>query len=162
MKHQLLKDNRWMAVLLLVVCFCTACEKRTLIHSYQAFPETGWAKGDTVEFQIPLTDSFLLADVYVELRHHPQYPYRNLPFAVRIVTPDSLFLPTDSVDLMLADSMYNWQGKGIGPLRQMAVRAGSVEVSHPGLYRIQMWHLLPDSLLPELNDIGIRLKRRGV
>ena len=163
MKHRHPKDSHfsgWFAIAWLVALLFSACDERTLIHTSQILPEAGWARGDTIELQAQLTDSFLQADLYVEVRHRPHYPYRNLPLAVRLLPPDSLLLAPDSLNLMVADAQANWMGEGYGPLRQVSHRVSTVQVRQQGLYRFQLWHLLPDSLLPEVNDIGIRLMRR--
>lgn len=164
MKRRLPKDKPsfwWITIAWLVACLCSACDERTLVHTSHLFPESGWAKEDTVELQVPLTDSCLQADLYVEVRHRSHYPYGNLPFAVQVLPPDSLSLPTDSLNLMLIDTLAEWSGQGSGPLRQLSRWVRKLDVRHSGLYRVQLWHLLPDSLLPEVNDIGIRLRRRA-
>ena len=144
---------------LLVVGLCEACDERTLVHKAHLMPEAGWARGDTIELQACLNDSLLQADLYIEVRHRFHYPYRNLPVAFRVLPPDSLLLPPEQVNLLLADSQGTWKGQGLNLLHQVTEKARSIAIRRPGLYRFQLWHLLPDSLLPDVNDVAIRLQR---
>ena len=50
------RNNIWL-LFLTVVFLTTACDKKTVYHSYHAIPTEGWKKSDTLFFDIPVKDS---------------------------------------------------------------------------------------------------------
>lgn len=136
-----------------------ACNGQTAYHAFRSLPDRGWLRQDTVNFQVEVPDSFTTYSLYVEVRNNAAYPYRNLPLSVTGYTPDSLRLPADTFQLMLADTLGRWNGQGWGGLYQAAFQAGNVSIGKAGTYRFQVAYTLPDTLLKGISDVGIRLDR---
>lgn len=145
---------------LLAVLMLGACLPReTVYHHYLSLPADGWCTKDTLRFEALVPDSQVYCRLKIEVRNRNDYPYRNLPLSVSCFTADSLQLPPDTVNVLLADDEGGWLGTGLGNYYQQLQSVGSVHISRPGIYTFQVACLLPDSIVKGINDIGIRLER---
>lgn len=99
--------------------------------------------------------------MHIGIRHLESYPYRDIWLEISHNLSDSTFFHKDTLHLYLADQWGNWHGKGIGGLLQHTD-------THPPKIQIkarnsqstfQIIHLMNDSLLKSVYDIGIQLKR---
>lgn len=146
-------------ILLFVASLWSACDKQTVYHTYQSLPTAGWHRNDTLHFDAEVSDSLTYYKLYLEVRNRNNYPYQNLNLSIDCITPDTLSLPTDTLQLILADKEGIWRGDGWGGLYQTAFPAGSIRIGRPGTYRFKVAYTLPDEILQGVNDIGIKLER---
>ena len=146
-------------ILLFIAGFHTACDEQTVYHSFQSLPTEGWQRNDTLFFNVSVTDSATLYNVSVEVRNRNNYPYQNLPLLIYYDSPEALNIKRDTLELRLADNAGIWLGDGWGGLYQSTLPAGFVRIGKAGEYRFKIIHLLPDEVLPGINDVGIKLKR---
>lgn len=144
-------------ILLFAASLCMACDKQTVYHTFQSLPTEGWQQKDTLDFNVMVADSATLYNVSVEVRNRNNYPYQNLPLLIHYDSPEPQSTRRDTLELKLADSAGIWLGDGWGGLFQSAFPAGQVRIEKAGEYHIKITHLLPDELLPGVNDIGIKL-----
>ena len=61
-------------------------------------------------FPIAVPDSQTTCRLYVEVRNHAAYPYRDLRLGLAVYRPDSTLLSSDTLCLMLADEQGAWLG----------------------------------------------------
>lgn len=148
-------------ILLFAASFCMACDEQTVYHSFQSLPTEGWQRKDTLFFNVMVPDSVTLYNVSVEVRNRNNYPYQNLPLLIYYDSPEAQNIKRDTLELRLADSAGIWLGDGWGGLYQSTLSAGLIRIGKAGEYRFKVIHLLPDEVLPGVNDIGIKLKRIG-
>ncbi|MCF0256076.1 gliding motility lipoprotein GldH [Bacteroides heparinolyticus] len=144
-------------ILLFVASLWTACDRQTVYHAFQPLPSKGWQRTDTLFFKAEVNDSLTLYRLSVEVRNRNNYPYQNLNLSVCCTPPDSVPLPADTLQLTLADKTGAWQGNGWGGLYLTDFPAGNIRIGKPGTYLFKISHTLPDSILPGINDVGIRL-----
>ncbi len=135
----------------------SACIEHTVYHSFQSVAADGWAKGDTLCFQVPVTDSLIPLQLYAEVRNQNNFAYRELYLFVRNNLKDSTVWHTDTLKFVLADQDDKWTGTGQGNLYQSSVPFGSTHVQHPGTYAVQVMQGMKDDKLIGLSDIGIRI-----
>ena len=74
-------------------------------------------------------------------------------------SPEIPNIKRDTLELRLADNAGIWLGDGWGGLYQSTLPAGFIRIGKAGEYRFKIIHLLPDEVLPGINDVGIKLKR---
>ena len=146
-------------ILLFAASLCMACDEQTVYHTFQSLPTEGWQRKDTLFFNVMVPDSATLYNVSVEVRNRNNYPYQNLPLLIYYDSPEALNIKKDTLELKLADSAGIWLGDGWGGLYQSTLSAGLIRIGKAGEYRFKITHLLPDEVLPGINDIGIKLKR---
>lgn len=145
--------------LLLPVMLCTACDERTVYHGFRSIPSGGWAREDTLCFEVSVPDSQTCYRVSVEVRNRNDYPYQNLILAWGCETPDTCLQAVDSLHFRLADAEGIWTGSGWGGLYLSALPAGSVRIGKAGEYRFRVVSLMSDEVLRGVNDVGIRIER---
>lgn len=150
----------WTSLLLVTGALCACGGQNCVYHSYHSLPTSGWLREDTLLFEASVPDSQCYYKLFVEIRNRNNYPYQNLPLYIGY-TPeaDGALQPADTLPCLLADREGKWLGSGWGGLYQSAFFAGSIRIKQPGTYRFAISSLLPDSILPGINDIGIRLER---
>ncbi len=146
-------------LLLAVTLLCACIGRKTLFHTYQSLPSAGWLRGDTLSFDIDVSDSLTFYHLSVGIRHQENYPYQNFPLSVSWVAPDNTLLSSKTLLITLSDSLGNWVGKGLGNLYQTSISAGELPVHAPGRYQVRISSHLPDNLLPGISDIGIQIER---
>lgn len=136
------------------------CDNHTLYHSYHSPSPEGWRKGDTLFFQLPVTDSIpAIVQVYAEVRNKSNYPYQSLYLFLQQNIPDSTVWKTDTLQIEIADKDGKWKGTGWGSLFQSSVPVGYLHIKQPGNYTLKVTHGMKDDILKGINDIGIRIER---
>lgn len=156
LKNKAFLRKSW--ILLLVASLCMACDEQVVYHSFQSLPTEGWQRTDTLFFNVEVPDSATLYNVSVEVRNRNNYPYQNLPLLIHYDSPEAQNIRRDTLKLKLANSAGIWIGDGWGGLYQSAFPAGLIRIGKAGEYRFKITHLLPDEVLPGINDVGIKLK----
>lgn len=152
--------NLLKALCLLLACGAGACgEEQTACHGFRPVPQEGWRRGDTLRFGAAVADPGALFRVVVGVRNGADYPYRNLVLHVDCLSPDSLWVAADTVEVMLADERGSWMGHGWGGLYQSSFPAETVRLGEAGRYVFCVSHAFPDSLLRGISDIGLKLER---
>ena len=153
------RNNIWL-LFLTVVLLATACDKKTVYHSYHAIPTEGWKKSDTLFFDIPVKDSLTQFNLAAEIRNKSNYVYRNLYLVISHNLEDSTVWKTDTLLLILADKEGKWNGTGWGSLFQSELPIGTIAIQHPGNYTLKIIHGMQDEILKGINDIGIKIDGR--
>ena len=146
-------------ILLFIVSALGACDKQTVYHAFQSIPQEGWKRQDTLLFNVAVPDSQTYYKLIVEIRNRSTYPYQNINLSVCYDSPELEKLQTDTLTAVLADKEGIWKGDGWGGLYQSAFPAGNIKIGKPGDYLFKVAYTLPDSLLPGINDVGIKLQR---
>lgn len=139
----------------------TACQENIIYHSYQPIHSEGWYRNDTLTytFKSPMVYENL-HEWQIGIRHLDSYPYQDLWIGIIPFTKDSLTqYKTDSIHLYLADSNGNWEGTGIGELRQFTQKNlfQPVQGKNDTIIGFKIIHLMQDNPLPKIYDIGLRI-----
>ncbi|MDE6802250.1 MAG: gliding motility lipoprotein GldH [Muribaculaceae bacterium] len=90
-------------------------------YPYTAFTQLrpdGWAYGDTLTFDVRLTDSVTRGDMLIDITHDNSYPYSNLWLEITH-RADSATVARDTVAVTLCDPIGKWYGRGIEGLYQL-------------------------------------------
>lgn len=148
---------RRLLYLTLLLLLLGACNEHTVYHQFRSLPTDGWRPTDTLSFDVAVSDSATQYDLLLQLRSRNNYPYRALSLRITCTGPDSLPCYRQDLSVPLADSTGRFTGHGAGTLYQYTFPGGKLPISNPGTYHIRIHHLLHDSLLPGINDIGIKI-----
>jgi gliding motility-associated lipoprotein GldH len=90
-----------------------SCDPQRVYEKNIRVNPNGWPAGEKVLFEVPVNDSLILHNFYINLRHTENYKFSNL----------FLFIDTyfhggsharDTIELILADNTGKWYGKGFG------------------------------------------------
>jgi len=158
-----------MSVKIMTKCFLTivisllavACTGNEVYFQYDTVNPKGWSKDSLYAFDIKISDTTSLYNVYVNVRNRGDYPYQNLWLFLNKSTPDSI-QSKDSIECYLADQRGKWLGTGLGSILEMPVLyQQKVRFKTSGIYHYKIVHGMRDSILPGINDIGMRVEKVG-
>ena len=149
MRRCSLKTDRAVYILLILWLTVSGCQDKTFYHSYQSASTAGWQKNDTFIYSLPHAIDPLDYEFEIGIRHKDTYKYRDLWLTIN----------NDTLHLYLADSIGNWKGKGIGNTRQLAFSWDIPQISQDSIAEFSIIHIMKDSILPDIQDIGLQIKR---
>jgi gliding motility-associated lipoprotein GldH len=138
-----------------------ACTSNDVYFQYKSVASKGWSKDSLYGFDIPITDTAAVYNVYVNVRNRGEYPYQNLWLFLSKSTPDKI-QSKDSIECYLADQRGKWLGSGLGSIMEMPVLyQQNVRFKTKGTYHYKIVHGMRDSVLAGINDIGMRVEKVG-
>lgn len=137
-----------------------ACARQTIYQDVQPIPAAGWQVDQLVAFEVEISDTIPLHELYMLVRNTTDYPYSNLYLFLDIVFPDNRVL-RDTLECMLAARDGSWTGKGFGKIRsnQFLFR-DNVWFPQTGTYQFLVQHGMREDVLKGVSDIGIRLDKK--
>ena len=149
MRRCSLKTDRAVYILLIFWLTVSGCQNKIYYHSYQSASIAGWQKNDTLIFSLPKTINPSDYEFEIGIRHKDTYKYRDLWLTIN----------DDTLHLYLADSIGNWKGKGIGNTRQLTSPWKTNKVYQDSIAEFRMIHIMKDSILHDIQDIGLQIKK---
>lgn len=149
--------HKWIYSVLSVLFILTGCRNSTVYHTYRPTAESGWPSKDTLFYSLP--SSLLPGDfrLHIGIRHTEVYPYKDVWVEVGCKEHAE---KKDTFHLYLADQDGHWHNSTTGRLYQCDFDKGKLSLSAQDstLYII---HLMSDSLLTGIHDVGIQLSLPG-
>ena len=144
---------------MLAAALLVACGKGIVYSDYQAVADEGWRRTDTLSFTAVTAISGEDLDVYVDVRHGNDYPYRNLTLAMTSIlsTSKDTLICRDTLRLALADDKGRWTGEGFANLYHNSVYVATLRPDTVATCRFYLLPAMSDSLLKGISDIGVRL-----
>jgi gliding motility-associated lipoprotein GldH len=136
----------------------TACDPDMVYDHYTSFESGMWSWSDVAVFEIEITDTLSLNNIYLQVRHSTDYPLSNLYMFVNVKGPHGQFR-RDTVNMILATPEGKWTGKGVGHLRELRLLYMSqTRFVMPGLYNFSIEQAMRKAELP-VTDVGVRIER---
>ncbi len=90
-----------------ITCLMVSCIQKDVYLQYRTLPTNGWNKDSVLTFDIPISDTASLYNVYINIRHRGEYPYQNLWFFLRQSSPVNDSVTKDTIECYLADHREN-------------------------------------------------------
>lgn len=140
---------------LLATSILSACGEQPVFHVFQAVPKEGWNAKDTLCLEAIVPDPLKQYKLSIEVRHRNDYPYQNLNLVIDCQQPDSTYTQPDTLCLDLTDEKLNWKGKGWSKIYQYDCPMNTLHVTKSGIYTFRISHLMPETVLPGIMDVGI-------
>jgi gliding motility-associated lipoprotein GldH len=140
------------------IMLLTACDPDMVYDRYISFDSGMWKWSDVAQFEMEITDTLSLHNIYLQVRHSTDYPMSNLYMFVNVKSPSGQF-KRDTVNLILATAQGQWTGKGVGHLRELRLLYRSqTRFGVPGLYNFSIEQAMRKEVLP-VTDVGVRIER---
>jgi gliding motility-associated lipoprotein GldH len=118
-----------------------------------------WQLMDAKSFDVQITDTAALNDIFFTIRTGSDYPYRNIFLFVSTFAPDGNYL-TDTLEYFLADDKGVWFGKGFGDVRELKLPFRQyVYFPQKGEYKFRVQHGMRAEDLKGVYDIGLRVEK---
>ena len=150
--------SRRITGVLTIIFLLTACDSEMVYDHYVSLENGMWKWNDVAVFEMDITDTLALHNIYLQVRHSTDYPMSNLYMFVNVKAPNGLFR-RDTVNLILATPEGKWKGIGTGRLRELQLLYKShTRFGVPGLYNFSIEQAMRKSELP-VTDIGLRIEQ---
>ena len=150
--------NKFLGILLIAMCFFS-CQSNDVFFKYDAVNPNGWSKDSLYTFEVEISDTTSLYNLYVNVRNRGEYPYQNLWLFLHKSTPDSIH-SADSIECYLADNRGKWLGSGIGSVYEMPILyQQNIRYKRAGIYTYKVVQGMRDSVLLGINDIGLKVEK---
>lgn len=148
--------TRFVLLLLSLLAF-SSCQKDLVYKDFHKFDNYTWGRFEKVRFEIPVEEPGLTADIILSVRHITQYPYKNLPMNVILMTPSGEERIIEK-DMLLKDENDEFKGSVAGDLWDYEETLWSqFYFTETGNYIIEIENLIPKMGIPGLDDIGIKV-----
>lgn len=149
---------------LIFVSVFFSCKKENFYHHSERIPSEGWEMGKSYHFEDSLkTDAPEVFKLILNLRHNPNYPYRNLWLYLRTSTSDGL-VRLDTINWTIADKNGHLLGSGWGSLYSLSYILPDLAIedkSSTRWFKIDIQNGLKDKYLKGIEDIGVRLSKNN-
>lgn len=141
------------AVALCAATICTGCSPAgNSFSNYEFLPQDGWHYGDTIVFRPEIADSTAIGVLTLSLRHTNDYAYSNLWLEVSV--RDSSRQLTDTFNVVMADRLGRWLGRGIGTdFQSTDTIAPRIRVNRDTEIRVR--HIMRVDNVRDVEQIGI-------
>ena len=143
------------ALFVAVVMMFIACNPKTPYHHYESLPSDGWARTDTLHFQLPPVHEQGIYTIYVGLRWSPLFPYEGLWLVAETQSPifhaDTLYFLTSQPDGLPT-------GQGIR-LQQSEQPLFRISLRKDQKVNVDLRHIMHREVLPALSDVGLRMEK---
>ena len=152
----MIRFRYWLSVLL--VLLVASCDPGMVYDQYMTTENGNWKWNDVGVFEVEMSDTVSLHNIYLQIRHTADYPMSNLYMFVLLKGPSGKFLK-DTVNMVLAAPDGSWTGKGTGKLRELRLLyRKQIRFDEPGTYSISLEQAMRKSDLP-VTDVGVRIER---
>ena len=144
--------------LLLVLLFllCVSCTKKMVVHQYAHIDNDGWARNDTLSFEIPPVVANGDYALFLGMRYSNDMPYEAIWMEVETQFSHPRQSSLDTLCFQTADSTGMLCGKGIN-LKQQEVFLSSLQLKEGQHGTVKVRHIMARNLLPFVRDIGIKV-----
>ncbi|MCB8965235.1 MAG: gliding motility lipoprotein GldH [Bacteroidales bacterium] len=153
--------SRRFVFLLFVSAFFVACDRSAVFDQSVIIPNEEWNKDSLAVFTIPVTDTIVAYNLFVNIRNNEDYQFQNFYLFIDIHAPNGAFI-RDTFECYLADDHGKWFGKGRGRIYDNRfLYRRSVKFSTRGDYRVQLQQAMRVDNLKGLVNVGVRMEREG-
>lgn len=142
-----------------IVALCvTSCTDTAVLDENVAIANHAWRYEDQPELTAHIVDVTKPYNIYLNLRHTPDYTYSNVFILLHQCQPDGRDT-TERLELTLAEPDGRWLGRGNGSVytHQHLIRE-SIRFPDTGNYVFTLEQNMRENPLREITDVGIRVE----
>jgi gliding motility-associated lipoprotein GldH len=139
--------------------FLCSCNRNIVFSEYKKFKDNQWAASDKAVFDLEITDTESLNNVYLMIRHTDVYQFNNLFLFVTTKYPDGKVI-TDTMEVVLANRKGEWMGSGAGDIFDFRVPIKkNVRFPLGGKYQFIFEQAMRVDPLPMVMDFGFEIEK---
>ena len=154
-----LKSKYLLLISLALILIASACQDNRVYESYVDIPNHEWNKDYAARFEVEITDSIQLHNIYVNIRNTGKYPFSNLWLFIKQIDPEGK-MTEEKYECHLASDTGEWYGSGFGNIFDLQILyKPAVLYTKPGLYTFEMVQGMRDDKLPGIVNIGLKLDK---
>ncbi|MBL7891990.1 MAG: gliding motility lipoprotein GldH [Bacteroidia bacterium] len=137
----------------------SSCDPNRVFDENETLPENVWDRKNKLPFNVTITDTVSLYNVFINVRNADGYPYGNLFLFIHSTFPNGQKF-TDTLECVLADANGKWLGDGIGDIYDNQIPfKHNVRFRLAGNYTFELEQAMRLEMLPLIMDAGIRIEK---
>ncbi|WP_257669339.1 gliding motility lipoprotein GldH [Parapedobacter tibetensis] len=142
---------------MLFVMLASACTDTALLDNSVAISDRKWHYEDQPEIEAHITDTKKRYNIYLNLRHTPDYKYSNIFVLVHRHEPNGRDT-TERFEVRLAEPDGRWLGRGMGStFSHQQLLKEHFRFPDTGKYVFKLEQNMRENPLDEITDVGIRI-----
>jgi len=146
------------STIFLLISLLVSCDPAMVYEQYISTENGMWKWTDPGEFEVNITDTISIHNIYLQVRHTVDYPLSNLYMFVHVKGPSGQSLK-DTVNLVLATPDGSWTGRGAGNLRELSLLYRKhTQFRQAGIYTFTLEQGMRSPELP-VTEMGVRIER---
>ena len=146
----------WLFIGFLFISF--GCNQKKVFEEYIKFDKLSWYRFDILEFEVQVEDIETSHDIYIQLRHLPEFPHKQLPINFTIYSPTGEIRSANQV-LELNDKEGNSLSKCLGDFCDVSIMVrGDITFYEKGVYKFLIENKWKKVDLPGIMEVGLLIK----
>lgn len=161
MKENLSAIPVWTFPAAALLLLLQGCGQGSVYEKTYEIPPPGWTYADTLDFGFDITDTTAIYNLYLDVRHSPEYDYQNLYVRLHTRFPSGQRIG-ETVSLELADKTGAWLGdcSSRSCLLKIPIQQGAY-FNAAGPYLITVEQFMRRDSLPGIQAVAFRLQDSG-
>lgn len=153
-------SNSRIGFFLFMVTLFSSCDPNRVYEENIDIPMMVWEKNNKLKFEVDITDTLSIYNLFINVRNAGTYPYSNIYLFVDITFPDGKVY-RDTVEGQLADANGQWLGSGLGDIwdNQIPYKQNT-RFPLSGKYVFQIEQAMRDEQLHSILDAGLRVEKK--
>lgn len=145
---------------ILLLMALSACDSKRVFEQNVDIPEYIWDKENAIYFDVPITDTVSLHNIYINIRNASGYGFSNIYLFLDTKYPNNT-ISRDTIECILADPSGKWLGDGSGDIwdNQIPFKK-NVRFKQMGTYKFRYEQAMRMPKLPMIMDVGLRIEKQ--
>ena len=147
------------AFFLFVLLLLSGCDPSRLFEENKKLENNEWDQNTPLIFQVPVLDTSIHYNVFVNVRNAGFYRFSNLYLFINTRFPGGQ-MQRDTLECILAASDGRWLGDGLGDIWDNRILfKEDVIFPQKGEYQFELIQAMRINPLPGIMDAGIRIEK---
>jgi gliding motility-associated lipoprotein GldH len=141
-----------------MIALFSSCDQGRVFDENKQVADNNWYYKNQVPFDVQISDTNKLYNVYVNLRITSDYRYSNIFMWLHTTNPER---KTDQrrIEIRLADDGGKWLGSGLGDMYDYQFPVlQKVKFPSGGFYRFELEQNMRDDTLGNVKAVGVRVE----
>jgi gliding motility-associated lipoprotein GldH len=147
-----------LSLFIVFVFLLSACDPQRVYDNNKTIEQGKWQYENKLPFDVQVTDTQRMYNLYVNLRVGADYKYSNIFLWLHTTNPEN---KTDKrrVEFRLANQAGKFLGSGLGDLYDYQLPViKNFRLTQPGFYRFELEQNMRDDTLLHVLSAGVRLE----
>ncbi|MCD4729327.1 MAG: gliding motility lipoprotein GldH [Bacteroidales bacterium] len=154
-----MNNHKCFWLLLVLLTFSFGCSNRKVFEEFKKFDKVSWHRFNYLEFEVPVEDTDSEFDIYISLRHLPEFPHKQLPVNFTIYSPSGEMRTADHM-LELNDDEGNSLSKCLGDFCDVSILVREdFKFSETGTFKFRIENKWKKVDLPGIMEVGLLIKK---
>ncbi len=154
--------NRYAKIPLLILgqfILLSACKQMDLYEKNTNIPNLKWQNDFTTKSGFEITDTSVMYNVYIVLRHTDSYEYNNIWLNVGLQAPNEA-IKYQKINLKLGNDATGWDGIGMNDIWEVRKLLARFPLKK-GMYNFEIGQIMRDNPLKHIMSVGFRVEKAG-